>query len=296
MQGLILLDKPEGITSFGAAARIRRLAGEKRVGHTGTLDPMATGVLPMLLGRATRLSELLLTAQKEYEATLQLGLTTDTQDCTGKVLSQTTVEVTPAQFVEACRQFTGELEQVPPMFSALKQEGVRLYDLARQGIQVERAPRKITVYALEILGQPGEHQWKLRVRCSKGTYIRTLIHDLGAVLGCGAVMTALRRTETAGFPLSQCVTLAQLEADGVEAHLLPADRAVVHYPALRVSGPQANRFSHGGQLDLNRLTLWDAQAAHGDLCRVYGGETFLGLGRVNRDTGSLDIHCIIGGV
>ncbi|HIZ84342.1 MAG TPA: tRNA pseudouridine(55) synthase TruB [Firmicutes bacterium] len=291
MVGLILLDKPEGMTSFGAAAALRRLTGEKRVGHTGTLDPMATGLLPILLGQATRLVSLLMETEKEYEAVLRLGMRTDTLDVTGRIL-ETRPAAGRAELEAVLPRFTGEILQTPPMYSALKKDGVRLYELARQGKEVERKPRPVTIRELELLEACGPDTYRLRVVCSKGTYIRTLCDDIGRELGCGGVMAALRRTATGGFSIREAVTLEQLEADGPAAHLLPADRAVAGYPALQVSAAQAGRFLNGGQLDFARLSLQNP--AHGALYRVYGpGNRFLGMGRADGDKEQLAVQCII---
>lgn len=290
MVGLLLLDKPEGISSFGAAAAVRRIAGEKRVGHTGTLDPMATGLLPILLGQATRLTSLLMDTAKEYEAVLRLGTTTDTLDITGQVLSET-----PPADGEALRavlpRFTGEILQRPPMYSALKKDGVRLYQLAREGKEVERPERRVTIEGLELLKQIGSADFLLRVTCSKGTYIRTLCDDIGRALSCGGVMAALRRTRTGGFSVKEAVSLDRLEKKGLDLHLLPADRAVAGYPAVRVTAAQAGRFCNGGQLSLQRLTLPDKKAS---LLRVYNPDgLFLGMGRVDREKEELAVACLI---
>ena len=178
MNGLILLDKPEGFTSFKAAAVLRRIYGTKRVGHTGTLDPMATGVLPILIGRATRLCSLVLESDKRYTATVRLGITTDSLDITGNVLSESEVNVSDEQLYDALKHFTGEYDQIPPMFSAIKKDGVRLYDLARQGKEVERTPRRIKIHEINLSERNG-NEFKIDVLCSKGTYIRSLADDIG---------------------------------------------------------------------------------------------------------------------
>ena len=290
MVGLLLLDKPEGISSFGAAAAIRRISGEKRVGHTGTLDPMATGLLPVLLGQATRLTSLLMDTTKEYEVVLRLGMTTDTLDIIGETLSQSTPADEKALRAVLPR-FTGEIQQRPPMYSALKKDGVRLYQLAREGKEVERPERPVTIQRLELIQQVGPADYRLRVTCSKGTYIRTLCDDIGKALSCGGVMAALRRTRTGGFSIDAAVTLDRLEKEGLSAHLLPADRAVAGYPAVRVSAAQAKRFCNGGQLALQRLTLPGNGAG---LLRVYDPEgDFLGMGRVDRKKEELAVACLI---
>ncbi|MDR1927769.1 MAG: tRNA pseudouridine(55) synthase TruB [Oscillospiraceae bacterium] len=281
MNGLFLLDKPEGITSFSAVARLRRLLGEKKAGHTGTLDPMATGVLPVLLGGATRFSDFLPSHEKAYEARLRLGITTDTLDITGRVLSRSEVSVSRAQVADALAPFRGKIEQVPPMVSAISQGGVRLYELARKGITVERPARAVEIFSLALLDLPEPDCYGIAVRCSAGTYIRSLIDDIGRRLGCGAVMTALRRCAAHGYPAARCVTLEALE-QGIAAaqYLLPIDQALEAYHAVAVSAAQALRFCSGGALDMNRLPALPP-CEEGALLRVYDPEKkFLGLGRI----------------
>lgn len=289
MNGLVLLDKPAGMTSFGAAAAIRKIYGEKRIGHTGTLDPMATGVLPVLLGRATRLSPFLLMADKRYRAGIRLGLTTDTLDITGKVLSTAPAQVSDEALAEVLQGFTGVQLQVPPMYSALKKDGKKLYELAREGIEVERQARQIEIKELQLLCRNGV-DLQIDVCCSKGTYIRSLCDDIGKVLGCGAVLTSLQRTATGGFLLANCTALEQARLDPVAA-LLPADRAVAHLPQTQVTENQRRRFLHGGGLFLSRLRL-DPQP-EGTVVRVYCGEEFLGLGQVRLEEDLLTVNCIV---
>lgn len=211
MTGIILIDKPKDITSFGAVARVRRICGEKKCGHTGTLDPMATGLLTVMLGGATRFSELLPSHDKAYRAEFRLGTVTDTLDITGKVLETRPVSANAAQVAAALAEFVGEIEQLPPMYSAVSVNGKRLYDLARQGVEVEREPRRVTVYSAEILeANESAGEYAVSVECSSGTYIRTLISDLGEKLGCGAVLTELRRTAANGFKIDSAVTLEAL--------------------------------------------------------------------------------------
>lgn len=289
MNGLVLLDKPEGLTSFGAVAAVRRIFGLKKAGHTGTLDPMATGVLPVLLGTATRLSDYLLSADKAYIATLRLGVTTDTLDKTGTVLSQCPVQVTEQAFINAMAGFRGEILQTPPMFSAIKQNGQPLYKLARQGIETARAARPVTIYAFTLLEHTAPADYTVAVRCSKGTYIRTLCADLGAALGCGAMLTALRRTETGGFSSADCVTLEQLRLDP-QRFLLPAERAVAHLPGVSVTQKQAVRFQNGGELDAARLG--GALPAPGEPARVLQGGTLIGIGRIDAEHKALRANCV----
>ncbi len=258
MDGILCIDKPEGMTSFLCVAIVRRLLGEKKVGHAGTLDPNATGVLPLLVGRGTKLLDHLPCHDKCYTATLRFGAVSDTLDVWGEVTETGKPLPTLAAIEAALPTFRGEIMQVPPMTSALKQDGVRLYELARQGIEVERPARPVTIYELELLDyNEKEGLLTLRCHCSSGTYIRTLCDDLGRLLGCGAVMTALRRTMAAGFPLTDCLTIDQAkelaEAGTLTDRLLPLESALSAYPAVIVSASQAARFRNGGALDLMRL-------------------------------------------
>ena len=258
MDGILCIDKPEGMTSFLCVAVVRRLLGVKKIGHAGTLDPNATGVLPLLIGRATKTLDRLPVQDKSYTATLRFGAVSNTLDVWGQVQETGKPAPSLAEIEAVLPQFRGAILQVPPMTSALKKDGVRLYDLARQGIEVEREARPVTIYELELLDyNQQEGLLTLHCACSKGTYIRTLCDDLGRVLGCGAVMTALRRTAAAGYPLSDCITLdeaKQLAEEGtLQQRILPIETALSAYPALTVSAPQANRFRNGGALDLVRL-------------------------------------------
>lgn len=278
--GILCIDKPAGMTSFLCCAVARRLLGVKKVGHAGTLDPNATGVLPLLVGRATKALDHLPTHDKRYTATMRFGAVSDTLDMWGDVHPTGAALPALAAIEAALPAFRGEILQVPPMTSALKKDGVRLYDLARQGIEVERKARPVTIYSLEILAyDPVAGLLTVDCRCSKGTYIRTLCDDLGRALGCGAVMTALRRTAAAGYTEADCLTLddarALAENGALADRLCPIDSAFAPYPAIRVTAAQATRFGNGGALSLDRLN-----APVTGITRVYGtaGE-FLGLGR-----------------
>ena len=258
MTGIILLDKPKDITSFGAVARVRRICSEKKCGHTGTLDPMATGVLTVMLGGATRFIELLPSHNKAYRASFRLGTTTDTLDITGKILETREVNASAEDVREKIKDFIGEISQLPPMYSAVSVDGQRLYDLARQGIEVERKPRQVTIFSIDILSENEEtNEYRIHVECSSGTYIRTLISDLGEALGCGAVMTELRRTKANGFEIEKAVTLEELEEAVKNGRigdiLIPVDKALEEYPVIKVSEAQAKRFRNGGELSLERL-------------------------------------------
>lgn len=279
MTGIICINKPQGITSFGVCAKVRGITGEKKCGHTGTLDPMAQGVLPIMLGGATRFLDFLPESDKAYRASFMLGKTTDTLDITGTVTAEYEVNVRKAEVEAALSDFRGKIKQLPPMYSAVSVNGERLYDLARKGIEVERAEREIEIKKLELIGEENG-EYVIDVLCSKGTYIRSLIDDLGRKLGCGAVMTALTRTAAMGFTLDDCVTLEELQEKKdsgicIADLLLPLDKALWAYEKINVTAPQGIRFKNGGALDLGRLKVRPEQ---GELCRVYSGGEFLGLG------------------
>ena len=296
MTCVLILDKPAGFTSFDAVAVCRRLCHERKIGHTGTLDPMATGVLPLLLGKATRAASLLEDTDKEYEAGFRLGVSTDTEDSTGKVLETSDTPVSRELLESLLPRFRGEIMQVPPMYSAVSKDGKRLYELARKGIEVERDARPVTIFKLELMEYHEEtREGKLTVSCSKGTYIRTLIADLAKAAGSLGVMTALRRTKACGFTLADAITLdeakALSEAGTLEEKLRPVESLFVHLPTVTVSGAQAARFGNGGQLDLKRIPAFRKQnPPDGEIVRVRGekGE-FLGLGQVQAEKGWLAI-------
>lgn len=296
MTGVLILDKPADFTSFDAVAVCRRLCHERKIGHTGTLDPMATGVLPLLLGKATRAASLLEDTDKEYEAGFRLGVSTDTEDSTGKVLETSDTPVSREVLESLLPRFRGEIMQVPPMYSAVSKDGKRLYELARKGIEVERDARPVTIFKLELIEYNEEtREGKLAVSCSKGTYIRTLIADLAKAAGSLGVMTALRRTKACGFTLADAITVdeakALSEAGTLEEKLRPVESLFAHLSAVTVSGAQATRFGNGGQLDLKRIPAFRKQnPPDGEIVRVRGekGE-FLGLGQVQAEKGWLAI-------
>lgn len=238
--GIVVIDKPEGWTSMDVCGRLRSLLREKRVGHSGTLDPMATGVLPVFVGQATKAIPFAENGRKEYRASLRTGLVTDTQDITGTVLSHSAAEATEEELRAVLPRFTGETEQLPPMYSAVKVNGKRLYELARRGETAERKPRRITIYELELCGRTPEGDWELRVVCSKGTYIRTLCNDIGAALGCGGTMSALRRTAASGFALAEAVTIADVEREGAKL-LRPLESMFSEYPEYRIGDAETQR-------------------------------------------------------
>ena len=251
MNGIVIVDKPEGWTSQDVTARLRRVFNTRRIGHGGTLDPMATGVLPVFVGRATRGVEFFEHAEKTYETVLRLGLTTDTEDISGTVLSEQDAFVTGEQLEAVLQKFRGEIMQVPPMYSALKINGQKLVDLARKGKEVERQPRPITIHELTLLGMEadGIH---LRVRCSKGTYIRTLCKDIGEALGCGGCMAALRRVTAGEYTIKESVPLQTLlETEDPEQYLRPVDSMFRNYPAVTLTEKQELRCRNGNSFSIS---------------------------------------------
>ena len=250
MNGIVIVDKPQGWTSQDVTARLRRVFNTRRIGHGGTLDPMATGVLPVFVGRATRGVEFFEHAEKTYETVLRLGITTDTEDITGTVLTERDAFVTGEQLEAVLEQFRGEILQVPPMYSALKINGQKLVDLARKGKTVERQPRPITIHELTLLGMEADGI-RLRVRCSKGTYIRTLCKDIGEALGCGACMEALRRVQAGEYTIEESVPLLELlEMENPETVLRQVDTMFRNYPAVTLSEKQKQRCLHGNSFSV----------------------------------------------
>lgn len=293
MTGIICLDKPKDMSSFMAVKCVSRILGIKKAGHTGTLDPMATGVLVIMLSHCTRFIEVLPEHKKGYTARVKLGITTDTLDITGNVLSCGEVNVSLEQLTEAAELFKGEILQTPPMYSALKKNGERLYDLARKGIVTEREPRKVNIELLRIYDFDGV-EFSMDVVCSAGTYIRSLCDDIGKALGCGAVMTELRRTLANGFSVENAVTLEQLkelaENGQAESVIISVEDALLPYKKISITAPQSNRFHNGGGLSYDRL--------HGDypvgIYRVYSPDgVFLGLGEIASEHGDLTVKRVL---
>ncbi len=287
MNGVLIINKPMDFTSFDAVAVTRKVSGQRKLGHCGTLDPNATGVLPVLLGAATKAQDILPNHDKEYVAELKFGLETDTLDIWGEVLKEEKSQVSAEAFEEILKNFRGEIMQVPPMYSALKLNGQRLYELARQGIEVKREARPVTVYSLETESfNEKEQTAKIRVSCSKGTYIRSLIDDIGKALGTVAVMTSLCRTKACGFSLSESISMDELKSsspDEIKAKLLPIERLFVNYREVTVSEAQGIRFKNGGALGVERLRSLPKDATQSEIFRVKFGEKFLGLGII-KDT------------
>ena len=245
LSGIIIIDKPADWTSMDVCAKLRGILKEKKIGHAGTLDPMATGVLPVFVGSATRAVEFAEKGDKEYIAALRLGLVTNTQDTTGETIEERPVTATQADLEAVLPRFTGEIDQIPPMFSAIKIGGKKLYELARSGKEVERKARRITIREIELLDRVSDKEYLLRIRCSKGTYIRTLCHDIGAALGCGGCMASLRRTMAAGFTIAEAVTLEAVQEKGASL-LRPADDYFREYESYRLKTPRQEHLCRNG--------------------------------------------------
>ncbi|RIX51781.1 tRNA pseudouridine(55) synthase TruB [Paenibacillus nanensis] len=295
MDGILAVWKPEGWTSHDVVAKVRRLLKMKRIGHTGTLDPMVTGVLPLCLGRSTRVVEYIQERPKAYEAVLKLGIATDTEDMTGEVIARQPVQnVTKEQVEQVLNRFIGDIEQVPPMFSAVKVGGKRLYELAREGKTVERKARTVTIHEIKLLHaelDSEEPEITFSVVCSKGTYIRTLCVDIGKALGLPAAMAKLTRTMSGGITAEGCLTLAQIEellnAGELEKHLIPADQAIAHMPKATVA-PSAVRLARRGQkVPLSKLSN---EWKDGELVRLYEPAEhgqFLGIYQVDSESAQI---------
>ena len=276
--GIIIIDKPAGWTSMDVCAKLRGILKTKKIGHAGTLDPMATGVLPVFVGQATRAVSFAEGGEKEYVAGLRLGRTTNTQDTEGQTLTQSPVAVGREELEAVLPRFTGEISQIPPMFSAIKINGQKLYDLARQGKEVERKARAVTIFALEVVEQVSETDYILRIRCSKGTYVRTLCHDIGQALGCGGCMFSLRRTMAAGFTLDESVTLERMQ-EGGEALLRPTDSLFRDRPDYRLKTEKQEERCRNGNPFFIQENLPEGEY------RIYGREgAFLCLSRLQGDT------------
>ncbi len=301
MNGLILINKPKNYTSFDVVASMRKICNQKKVGHTGTLDPMATGVLPILLGNATKAQSILPNDDKKYSATFKLGITTDTQDITGKVLSTSNVKVTINELQAILNSFIGEIKQIPPMYSALKQKGVKLYELARNGINIERDSRMVSIYELELIDfNPEINTVKIDVKCSKGTYIRTLCHDIGDSLGCGATLTELCRTSACGFNIDDCITIENAKTlaskNLISSKLIKTDKLFNLYKAIKVSIGQSVRFKNGGPLDIFRTSI-EPNIKDKTIIRVYGDDdSFIGLGIICKEKNELKIYKLFNNV
>jgi len=280
--GIICVNKPSGFTSFDVVAKLRGILKMKKLGHSGTLDPMATGVLPVFAGSAAKAISIIPVGDKKYTAGFRLGLTTDTQDITGKIISESGVDVSFQKLKNAVEKMTGAIKQIPPMFSAVSVGGKRLYELARQGIEVDREARDITVYSIDILSfDEKTGQGKLSIFCSKGTYVRTIIHDIGVSLGCGAVMTSLVRTYSNGFSIDDCYTLEQLEAlrdeEKLESAVIPVERLFSSLPSIILDKRKTALYKNGVKLRFDQLE----GITEDKIYKVYGDGGFIGTAKAD---------------
>lgn len=288
INAIAVIDKPSGMTSHDVVSRVRKILGIRKVGHTGTLDPEATGVLPICIGRATKVSDMLMLSDKEYIARVKLGVITDTQDIFGTVTeSRAAADFTPQTLAAAAEHFTGEITQVPPMYSAIKIGGKKLCDLARQGVEVERKPRRIKIYSIDISDTDNDG-FTMKVACSKGTYIRTLCHDMGLYLGCGACMAALRRTKSSVFGIDEAITLSELEtaanSGSLSRVLRPIDSVFSHLPCITVNDEIDTRLRNGAPSTV---------AAQCGQYRVYNSRgVFIAVGSVTNINGRNKISVV----
>lgn len=291
INGVICINKPQDFTSFDVVAIMRRAAGTRKIGHGGTLDPMATGVLPIYIGRAAKTADLNPVSDKKYRATFRLGVTTDTEDVWGKVLTEDEKPVTLAEITDAVKAMQGDIMQMPPMYSAVKINGKRLYDLARQGIEVERAARPVTVYSIELSDYDRQNRTgTLDIHCSKGTYIRTIISDIGKKLGTGAIMTSLCRTMAAWFTLSDCHDIEKLRnmpPEDTAKLVLPTERVFSCYDEVSLDDAQKKLFMNGMILDCGRMGI--SYPADTRL-RLKHGDTFIGVAKVNEENGLKSVY------
>ncbi len=293
MNGILIIDKPKGFTSFDVIAKLRKKLGQRKIGHMGTLDPMATGVLPILLGDSAKFQIFVPDNNKSYTAKMRFGITTDTLDITGRILLEQKSEVTKQGLEKVLKLFLGEIYQIPPMFSAIKKDGVKLYDLARKGISIEREKRKVFIREIKIKSFDFENQEaEIAVSCSKGTYIRTLCDDIGGALGCGATVTELRRTLSNGFgeveatPLLEIIDM-DLE-DIFEKCILPTERMFEACSTAQITMAQSVRFKNGGALASERVKFSDAPQSD-RVYKVYCDEQFIGLGKVDEKNSELKV-------
>lgn len=272
INGIINVYKEAGYTSFDVVAKMRGIAGQRKIGHTGTLDPEATGVLPLVLGSATKLVDMLTDKKKEYIATFELGKETDTQDIWGNLISEKEVDITETQFREAVLSFIGDIRQIPPMYSALKVDGKKLYELAREGKEVERKARPVTIHDIEIIEMDNKTA-KIRIQCSKGTYIRTLCHDIGKKLGCGAVMTSLLRTKSGNFNLEDAYRLDELQALKEKGELdkvvIPVDSIFEEYAKAVVDGEILKKVKNGNMIYINQMKKTLSDVGKRNRIRIY---------------------------
>lgn len=291
LNGIICINKPEGFTSFDVIAKLRGILKMKKLGHSGTLDPMATGVLPVFAGNATKAISILPDTDKSYLAGFKLGIVTDTEDITGKVIKEYPFSVSKEEIEKTAEAFQGNITQIPPMYSAVSIGGKRLYDLARKGIEIDRPSREITVSEFKICdfdGKTGEGH--INIACSKGTYVRTLIHDMGQKLGCGAVMTSLVRTKANGFSLEDCFTLGEIEKlrdeNNLDSAVKSAEKLFSALPSLTLNSKKTQMYKNGVKLRLSELDGFDGK----DRYRIYSAEkNFLGIAQTDRENNILRV-------
>lgn len=291
MNGIIVINKPKNYTSFDVIAVLRKKLNQKKIGHMGTLDPMATGVLPILLGETAKFQIFTKDNDKKYIASMKFGITTDTLDITGKVLSKKTSNITQNDIENILHEFTGEINQIPPMFSAIKKNGIKLCNLARKGIEIEREKRKITIKNLNLLEFNQEDQiLKLEILCSKGTYIRTLCADIGEKLKVGAVMAELCRTQSNGFDISQSVNLEEIKNNAPEIvkekYVLPTEILFKDIPNINITTAQAEKIKHGANISLKRLHILTKSDII-KVCKLFSENKFVGLGEISYETEDL---------
>lgn len=291
INGVICINKPQDFTSFDVVAIMRKSAGTRKIGHGGTLDPMATGVLPIYIGRAAKTADLNPVSDKKYRAMFRLGVTTDTEDVWGNILTEDDTPVSPDRVSEAVKSMQGDIMQTPPMYSAIKVNGKRLYDLARQGIEIERAARPVTVYSIELSDYDEEKRTgTLDIHCSKGTYIRTIISDIGKKLGTGAIMTSLCRTMAAGFTLDDCHSIEKLRnmpPEDTARLVLPTERVFSCYDEISLDDTQKKLFMNGMILDCARMDISYPAGTH---LRLKHGDTFIGVAKVNEENGLKSVY------
>ncbi len=288
MDGFINLLKPVGPTSFQAISNVKRITGEKKVGHTGTLDPGASGVLPVCLGRATKLSQIVTDSRKVYRAEITFGIVTDTQDSYGEIISSRPVHIEEEKIKELLKEFEGTIRQIPPMYSAIKQGGRKLYELARKGVEVKRKPRDIEIYGIVLKKYIPPDKAIIQIECSKGTYIRTICHDLGTKSGFGAIMSSLVRISTGGFSLDKAVTIEELREAATQGNLyrfvLPIDYPLQHISKVYVRKDSLKFALNGNRLFAHNLTEDISRFYNGQKLRLYDGQTIIGIGQYNDDT------------
>ena len=290
--GILVMNKPQGFTSFDVIGKLRGILKMRKLGHTGTLDPMATGVLPVLIGTAARACDILPDENKAYRAEFQLGTVTDTQDSSGNVLETHPFDVSESELLAVLPQFTGEIQQIPPMYSAVQINGKRLYELARAGKEIERPARQVTVQSLTLEAFDSQSgRGTLVIACGKGTYVRTILHDIGGVLGCGCMMTALERTAACGFTLNDAHTFEEVQqaadAGSVESLVIPTDRLFLSLPAVTLNETQTRLYRNGVLLSVSRL----GHLPEGTRFRIYSAEQrFLGLADADREHNCLRIY------